>query len=566
MKRFELLLQEKYKNEITQYVENVKNQTFPTGRYELLAVERFERDLENEEYYFDWDTVLEQLTFISTKCKHSKGSLAGQFVKLEPWQSFILANVYGFRRKSNNRRKYRKALIEVARKNGKTTLLAGIALYHLLEMDKEAGAEIYSIATKVDQSKISWNIAKAMVNQNDYLSNRIVIYQNKLVYNNSIFVPLASESKKTDGLNPSMVIADEIHAFPDGDMVDVMTTGMGARENPLLFQITTAGFDMNGYGYKEHEYATSILEGSIEDESYFSIVFALDEDDDYQDTANWRKANPNLNISVYPEYLESTFNEAKSSPAKLNSFKVKNLCLWQNVSTRWIDYSIWEKNIGTFDASTLNGAVAYGGIDLSTNLDLTAFVLNFPPQKEGDKHKKLYHFFLPEEGIIEKEREDKVPYRYWAEQGYLTLTEGAVIDYQVVSEKIQKWLNLYNIQYIAADRWRLLDLTRLMPEYEDIFIEFSQGIRAMSPASLEYERQIKLGNFETNNNPIMNWMIGNTEIKLDENNNIKVVKPKRDKTGKRIDGVIADIMATFTSITMEDNRPKASPEDMIFFF
>lgn len=566
MKNFEILLKDKYRKEISQYVEDVKNHTFPVGRYELLAVERFQNDLNNKEYFFDWDTVLDLLFFISTKCKHSKGSLAGQFVKLEPWQSFILANVYGFRRKDSKRRKYRKALIEVGRKNGKTTLLAGIALYHLLEMDGEAGAEIYSIATKVDQSKISWNIAKAMVNQSDYLHNRIVIYQNKLVYNNSLFAPLASESKKLDGLNPSFTIADEIHAFPDGDLVDVISTGMGSRENPLLFQITTAGSDLNSYGFKEHEYAVSVLEGSLNDPSYFAIIYALDEEDDFADVKNWRKANPNLGISVYPEYLESTFNEALSSPAKLASFKTKNLCLWQNVSSRWIDYSVWEKNLDTFDESILKGAVAYGGIDLSTNLDLTAIALNFPPQKEGDKHRKLYHFFLPADGIIEKEREDKVPYRHWAKQGYLTLTEGPVIDYQAVSEKLKTWITTYNIQFIAADRWRLLDLTRLMPEYEDLFIEFSQGIRAMSPASLEYERQIKLGNFATNNNPVMNWMISNTEIRLDENNNIKIVKPKRDKTGKRIDGVIADIMATFTSITMEDNRPKVEPEDMVFFF
>jgi phage terminase large subunit-like protein len=566
MTKIEELLKNKYKNDITQYAQDVIDNKFPVGKYERLSVERYYKDLKNPTYYFDWDAVLNMLVFISLHCKHSKGSLAGKNVKLEPWQSFILANVYGFKKVSNNRRKYRKVLIEVARKNGKTTLLAGIALYHLLELDGEVGAEVYSIATKVEQSKISWNIAKAMTNQDDFLTNRIIVSQNKLSYKNSFFSPLASESKTSDGLNPSITIADEIHAFEDGDMVDVMATGMGARENPLLFQITTAGFDMNGYGYKEHEYATSVLQGSIEDESYFAIIYALDETDDYKDKTLWRKANPNLNISVYPEFLESSLNEASSSPAKLNSFKVKNLCLWQNATSRWIDYSIWEKNTETFDASSLNGALCYGGIDLSTNLDLTALVLNFPPQKEGDKHRKLYHFWLPEENIVEKERQDKVPYRHWAEQGYLTLTDGAVIDYSVVAEKIKKYINLYNIQLIAADKWRLLDLVRLMPEYEDLFVEFSQGLRAMSPASLEYERLIKQGKFATNNNPIINWMISNAEIKLDENSNIKVVKPKRDRTGKRIDGVIADIMATYTAITMEDNKPKLKPEDMVFFF
>lgn len=566
MAKIEELLKDKYKTDITQYAQDVINNKFPVGKYERLSIERYYSDLKNPAYYFDWDAVLNMLVFISLHCKHSKGSLAGKNVKLEPWQSFILANIYGFKKKTNNRRKYRKVLIEVARKNGKTTLLAGIALYHLLELDGEVGAEVYSIATKVEQSKISWNIAKAMTNQDDFLTNRIIVAQNKLTYKNSIFSPLASESKTSDGLNPSITIADEIHAFEDGDMVDVMATGMGARENPLLFQITTAGFDMNGYGYKEHEYATSVLQGSIEDESYFAIIYALDEADDYKDKTLWRKANPNLNVSVYPEFLESSLNEASSSPAKLNSFKVKNLCLWQNATSRWIDFSIWEKNTETFDASSLNGALCYGGIDLSTNLDLTALVLNFPPQKEGDKHKKLYHFWLPEENIVEKERQDKVPYRHWAEQGYLTLTDGAVIDYSVVAEKIKKYINLYNIQLISADKWRLLDLVRLMPEYEDLFVEFSQGLRAMSPASLEYERLIKQGKFATNNNPIINWMISNAEIKLDENSNIKVVKPKRDRTGKRIDGVIADIMATYTAITMEDNRPKVKPEDMVFFF
>lgn len=566
MENIKDLIRQRYKDEIDTYVDGVIKGTFPVGEYEKLAVERYLRDLENPEYFFDIDSALDILVFITTHCKHSKGSLAGKFIKLESWQAFILANIYGFKKKENGRRKYRKALIEVARKNGKTTLLAGLALYHLLELDGEIGGEIYSIATKVDQSKIAWNISKAMVNQDDYLYNKIIVSQNRLTFKNTFFSPLASESKTSDGLNPSITIADEIHAFPDGDMVDVMTTGMGSRENPLLFQITTAGYNMNGYGYREHEYATSILEGAIKDESYFAIVFALDKGDDYRDKTLWRKANPNLNVSVYPEFLESELNEATSSPAKLNSFKVKNLCLWQNASARWIDYSAWEKNTGTFDSSSLNGAVAYGGIDLSTNLDLTAFVLNFPPQREGDKHRKLYHFWLPEEGIIEKERMDKVPYTTWAEQGYLTLTEGPVIDYMAVAEKIKRFINQYNIQVISADKWRLLDLVRLMPEYEDMFVEFSQGIRSMSPASLEYERLIKKGMMETNNNPIMNWMIGNAEIRLDLNNNIKIVKPRRDKTGKRIDGVIADVMATYTSITMESERPRVAPEDMVFFF
>lgn len=566
MKKIEELLKDKYKKEVLQYIDDVLNNRFPVNRYEKLAVSRFQDDMANDKYYFCWDSALDVLVFISLHCKHSKGELAGKNLKLEPWQSFILAAVYGFKIKSNNRRKYRKAFIEVARKNGKTSLLAGIALYHLLEMDGEAGAEVYSIATKVEQSKISWGISKAMVNQDDYLSNRIIIYQNKLVYKNSIFSPLASESKRSDGLNPSLVIADEIHAFADGDMVDVMATGMASRKNPLLFQITTAGLDMTGYGYKEHEYATSVLEGSVQDESYFAIIYALDETDDYKDKILWRKANPNLDVSVYPEFLDSALNEASSSPAKLNSFKVKNLCLWQNAVSRWIDYGAWENNTSLFDGASLNGQVCYGGIDLSTNLDLTAVALDFPPQKEGDKHRKLYHFWLPEEGIVEKEREDKVPYRTWAEQGYLTLTEGAVIDYSAVAEKLQKYISQYNIQMIVADKWRLLDLVRYMPEHEDIFVEFSQGIRAMSPAALEYERLIKKGMFATNNNPIITWMVANSEIKLDENNNIKIVKPKRDRTGKRIDGVIADVMATYTAINMENDKPRGKPEDMVYFF
>lgn len=566
MTKLEKMLSNKNTEDIENYAQSVLSSSIPVGKFEVLAVERYKRDLLNPDYYFDWDAVQNLLNFIQLQCKHSKGSLAGKNIKLEPWQKFILANIYGFKKTGNNRRKYRKVLIEVARKNGKTSLLSAVALYHLLELDGEAGNEIYSISTKREQSKISWEISKSMVNQNDFLSNKIIVSQNRLSYKNSYFSPLASEDKSSDGLNPSLTICDEIHAYQTSAMVDVMSSGMGARENPLLFQITTAGFDVNNYGYQEHQYAEKILEGAISDENYFAVIFALDEDDDYMDKALWRKANPNLDVSVYPEFLEGAMAEAQGSPAKLNNFKTKNLNLWSNSASRWIDYNVWNKNTDVFDISSLKGQVCYGGIDLSTNLDLTAVALNFPPQKEGDKHRKLYHFWLPDENIVEKEREDKVPYRAWADKGYLTLTPGAVIDYTFVAERIKTYVKDYNLRMISADRWRLLDLVRLMPEYEDLFIEFSQGIRSMSPASLEYERLIKQGQMETNQNPVINWMIMNTEIKFDANTNIKIVKPQRDKTGKRIDGVIADVMATFTSIEQEQNRPKCKPEDMVFFF
>ena len=565
-KTIEQLLAEKNKQDVQNYIDEVLSNKVNVGRLERLSVERFSRDMKNPAFYFDWDAANSVLLFIQLKCKHVKGALTGKQIKLEPWQKFFLAQIYGWKNTATNKRRVRKVYLQVARKNAKTTILSSLSLYHLLELDGEKGAEVFSIASKREQAKISWDIAKSMVQSSDYFSNRIVISQSRLTYNTSFFTPLASEDKSSDGWNPNFVIVDEYHQHPTDGMLNAMISGTGSREEPIIFIITTAGFDVSSPCYAEYERAVRILEGTSVDDTYLSFVYQIDEGDDYKNPAIFRKANPNLGVSVYEDFLSSRLTEVIDSPAKLNDFKTKNLNIWQNSVTRWIDYMVWQRNTGTFDANILKGRTCYAGLDLSTNLDLTAIALDFPPEREGEKHKKLYHFWLPSDGIVEKEREDKVPYRLWAEQGYLTLTDGAVIDYAFVAEKIKQYTSLYNLRLISADRYRLLELVRIMPELEDLFIEFSQGLRQMSPASLEYERLIKQGAFESNNNPILNWMIMNAEVKLDENSNIKVVKPKRDKTGKRIDGVIADIMATYTAITENGNAVSQSADDMIFFF
>ena len=364
------------------YAQAVADGKIPAGNLIRLTCERHLKDLKTAKMrglFFDADAARYVIKFYSF-LKHSKGEWAGCTFELQPWQQFIVGSLFGWKRADGTRR-FRVAYVEVPRKNGKSTMLAGIGLY-LLIADGEPGAEVYAAATKRDQAKIVWGEAAKMVKSSPALTKRVTTYMGKGNMNfpalGSKFEPLGADSDTMDGLNVHAAIIDELHAHKTRDVWDVLDTATGSRRQPLLFAITTAGTDQTSVCYEQHERARKLLEGVIEDDAYFAFIACLDEGDDYADPATWAKANPNFGISVKEDDLRRKAKTAKESPSALNAFLRLHLNKWTQQVDRWIDLDVWDQNAGIIKEEALAGRTCYGGLDLSSVDDMTAWVRYSP--------------------------------------------------------------------------------------------------------------------------------------------------------------------------------------------
>jgi len=388
----------------------------PVGKYERLAYERNERDLalcEQEGghpkgFYFDALEGERVVKFTENYCKHHKGEWAGRPLVLEKWQKFVLRCIFGWKRADGTRR-FRVAYEEVGRKNGKSEKIAAVGNY-LLIADGEPGAEIYSTATKEDQAKIIWSAAKEMVKQSPDLRKWCRLLQKTILCERSMsfFKPLGADSDTLDGLNPHGHLCDEMHAHKKRGLFDVMITGMGARRQPLTYIITTAGvYDPESIGWEMHTLAQQVLEGVVEDDYLFAIIFAADEGDDWRDPKTWYKANPNLDVSVKMDYLIEECERAKKTPSFLNTFLRLHLNVWTQQVTRWISMDHWNAcDEPVPPLGDMAGRLAYGGLDLSTKIDITAAAFAIP---DGDAFNFLWRFWVPEELVKERARLGKKP-------------------------------------------------------------------------------------------------------------------------------------------------------------
>lgn len=508
------------------------------------ACERHQRDLEDGEdrgLWFDDRTARMAIGFFSL-CKHSKGEWAGTPLMLEPWQQFVIASLFGWKREDGMRR-FRTGYIEVARKNGKTTaFLAALGLYLLLA-DGEPGAEIYSAATKRDQARISHAEATRMAKASPSIRNEVKIVRDNIHIPEtaSKFEPLGADADTMDGLNVHGALIDEIHAHKTSATWDVLETATGARRQPLTVAVTTAGFDRQSLCWDLHEYTQKVLSDTIEDDSWFGIIYTLDEDDDWDKEENWLKANPNLGVSKKLDDMHRLATRAKEMPSRLNSFQRLHLNIWTQAETKWIPPEHWAQCAEAVDAKGLQGRMCYGGLDLSRSTDITAFVLVFPPQAEGDRYQVLCRFWVPDEAMHERTRQDRVPYEQWVREGYIEATPGNVIDYDWILHQIDEDAQRYDIQEIAFDAWGAAQIqTDLMDMGgEEWLVQFRQGYRSMSPPTKELERLILDHNLAHGNNPVLNWMADNLVVREDPAGNIK---PDKEKSTERIDGMVALIM------------------------
>ena len=368
----------------------------------------------------------------------------------------------------------------------------------------------------------------------------------------SKYEPLGADADSMDGLNVHGAIIDEVHAHKDRRVWDVLETATGSRRQPLMFAITTAGYDRQSLCFGQHEYTEKILSGIIKDDSFFGIIFTLDEGDDWQDENVWVKSNPNLGVSKKIDDMQRLAKQAKEIPSKLFAFLRLHLNIWTQSETKWVPLEHWQACGRAVDATGLRGRTCYGGLDLSSTSDITALLLVFPPQADGDDFQVLCHFWIPEEAMIERSRRDRVPYDAWVRQGYIMATPGNVIDYDFVLSQIDDDMQAYDLQEVAFDRWGATKIAQDLIELggEEFMVQFGQGFASMSPPMKELEKLILSHQIAHGNNPVLNWMADNLVSRQDPAGNIK---PDKEKSIEKIDGMVALIMGLDRAIRHQDN-------------
>jgi len=476
--------------------------------------------------------------------KHSIGEWRGDHFELLPWQEQITRDLFGIVDKKTGYRQFKSAYIEIPKKQGKTTYAAAIAL-KLLCADDEPAAEIYSCASDRQQAGICFKEAADMVRQDSVLSKRIRILdsQKRMIYlkNGSFYQVLSAEAYSKHGFNVHGLLFDELHAQPNRKLFDVMTKGSGdARRQPLFIYLTTAGDDVNSVCYEQHQLALDILEGRKVDPTHYPVVFSVPEDADWTDPKEWAKANPSLGVTVPLKSVEEWCERAKQNPAEENTFRQLRLCQWVKQAVRWMPMTKWDLCDGEVNAEELEGRVCYGGLDLSSTTDITAFVLVFPPETEDGVYKVMPFFWIPEETLDLRVRRDHVPYDIWKREGYIETTEGNVIHYGYIEKFIERLGERYNIREIAFDRWGAVQMVQNLEGMGFTVVPFGQGFKDMSPPTKELMKLVLEQRIAHGGHPALRWMVDNIAIRTDPAGNIKADK---EKSTEKIDGAIATIMA-----------------------
>ena len=500
--------------------------------------------------YYDKARAEHAITFIES-LKHTKGEWDNKpFILLE-WQKIIVRNIFGVIKEDGNRQ-FTTAYVEIAKKQGKTELAAAIALY-MLVADEEAGAEIYSCAADKAQAGLVYKVVVDMISKCSALQKRLKVLKaaKRVIFaeKNSFYQVLSSEAYSKHGINPHAVLYDELHVA-NREMARVMLQGASdARRQPLNFLITTAGNDMHSIGFEIHQKALDILEGRKIDSTFYPTIYAADEKDDWSLPATWRKANPSLGVTVKEDRMRLAYESARQTPSEENSFKQLRLCIWLKQSVRWMPMEMWDKCSFSFNLEDLLGRECYGGLDMSTTTDLTAFVLIFPPINEGDKYIILPFFWLPEDNVEIRVRRDHVPYDLWKSQGFLQTTEGNVVHYGFVESFILDLADKYRIKEIAFDQWNATQISQRLGDEGLTMVQFKQGMHSFSPPTKDLMRFTLSGELAHAGHPVLRWCMDNIHIVTDNNENIR---PDKKISTERIDGAVATIMALSRAVYQEN--------------
>jgi phage terminase large subunit-like protein len=491
-------------------------------------------------YYFDEEAADRAVNFIEKFCTHVKGELAGKAFILEKWQkNDIVRPLFGWKDKDTGLRKYRTCYVEIPRKNGKSNLAAALALY-LMFADGEPGAEIISAAGDRGQANIVYHIAQEMIKNNKHLRSKAKVLRNTIEYKSSWYKSISAEAYTKHGLNCHGIIFDELHTQPNRELWDVLTTSVGARRQPLIISLTTAGHDRASICYEMHEYSEGVLNGSIEDDSFLPVLYKAEPDDDWTDPETWKKANPGYGSICNEAYFMDAVKKAKSNPSMINSFLRLHLNIWTSAETAWIPDDIYMKGDKPIPFDRLPSLPAYGGLDLASTQDLTAFALIFRDD-ENECFYLLCHQFVNSVKAHNKKLAAGVDYLNYEREGDITITPGNVTDYRIVKQYILDQCAKYDVQEIGYDPKFSTYIVAELTEEEITMQPMAQNITSMNGPTKEMEMEIMKGNVIHGGNKCLRWQFGCAIIYTDNNENKRVIKEQKEN--KKVDGVIASIIA-----------------------
>lgn len=504
------------------------------------------------DFVFDEKRAIAPINFI--QCLKLTDDFYGKDFVLQEWQRKILRDVYGTVLESGYRQ-YNYAYLEIPKKNAKTTMIAALAVYHLICDDSEG--QIYCCAADRQQAKLVYKAAKSMIEQNETLSKLLKITEskNEILHKTkgTVLKALSAEAYTKHGINPTVVIFDELHCQPNREFWDVMTFGAGAsRKEPLWWVITTAGDDPDklSIGYEIHEYARKIQDEEIIDPSWYAKIFNAPEDADIWDEQTWYNANPSLGVTIDIESVRKEAITARNSPGAEKLFRWLRLNQWVSLKrVGWLELTLWDSTVGEWQLSELIGKKCYAGLDLASTTDLTGLALLFPPQEGLTDWRFIIEAWIPDANMRERIARDHVPYDRWVQEKVLHVTAGNTCDYDVVKARIETLDKQYDIKYLCCDPWNSRMLTQQLEKTGMEVIEVAQTIGGLSPGMKELERLLKSGQMTHDKNPLGRWCFGNVNVAIDGNENMK---PMKNKSRDRIDPIVALINAMNIAITQEN--------------
>ena len=501
---------------------------------------------------FDQDKANRAINFFEGVLTHTKGEYAGQRFELQEWQETIIADLFGTVNEDGTRQ-YRTAYIEVPKKNGKSPIAAGIALY-LLGFDEEVGAEIYSAAGDREQAGIVYSYAADMVRNSKYLQAmfRIIESRKRIMFEKtrSFYSAVSADVPTKHGPNIHGLIFDELHTQPNRNLWDTLATGTAARRQPLTLAITTAGFDRNSICWEQHEYAENVLDGTYDDPTFYARIYKADDDDDWLDESIWHQANPALGTFRRIEHMRAEAEKASRVPAYQNTFKRLFLNIWTQQETRWMDIRDWDATAGVVDRDELRGLRCAAGLDMSSSIDITALVLVF---KILSDFIIVPYFWIPEDNIKERVEKDRVPYDVWVREGIVEATPGNVIDERHVVQRIEQIIDEdeFLIQEVAYDRFGASLIAKDIADLGIKVIPFGQGFVSMSPPTKELMNLTLMKRLHHGGNPALRWMANNMVVRQDAAGNLK---PDKEKSREKIDGMVALIQG-LDRATRDEYKP-----------
>jgi len=527
------------------------------------------KELENTDYYLDEKLAMKCIKFASL-LKHTSGEFAGVNFQFQEWQLHSIIDIFATKYRIGRfkgMRLYQRVLFFMPKKNGKSEF-AGLLHAIMFFIDPEKSKEQYSIATEAEQAKIIHKVFLTMIKQEPELYSMVksTVKPPRITKDTEAFTDefqsLTSSADTKDGLRPSFLTVDEGHAHTSKDLYQIMTDGLAGRNEPLEVHLSTAGYNKNGFFYRDiYQYARKVKQGIIKDDRFYAVLFEPDDEDLKDDNfwkkeKIWKKVNPNLGVSPTFSYMEGKIASAESSQESLIAFKTKHLNVWCDKADTWISTDKWKESLKyTIDEKDLIGKECYGGLDLSSTTDITALVYVFP--KDNDEYDVLCRFWIPSDNMKERVRKDKVPYIDWRKDGYIAATDGNIIDYSFIEKQIKDDCEKFDVKEIAYDRWNSSSLvTNLQDDGVSQMIPFGQGFASMSTPTKQIETLVLQKKLNHGGNPVLTWMMSNVALKRDPADNYKIDK---SKSSEKVDGAVALAMALGIKLISKKEEKKINP-------